>query len=214
MRYITDIKDLLDFEVVLSDKFSISPTEIQRRDTELLLINHRLQYLIDNLLSEESIKNSKTEILVKKIDLIQKQIDWVRSFAEHLRNNINDIYIPDLSIHYTERPLKLHSPGFFRVHRSNCIELERSIEAVKSNYYYDYKTMFEVSIKKGLSYPECLNFYRDLIPNHADFADGCDNCRPYWEINDIISSEKNAIKELEAMLADMERQLHDLNNNR
>ena len=202
MTYTTDIKDIYDIENLFN------------RDSEISSMEYRLKHHVDNLLSEESVKDLRKSILIKKIGLIQKHIDWVKSFAEHLRNNINDKYIPDLSIHYTERPLKLPSPGFFRVHRSNCIELERSIQDVESSYYYDYKTMFKVSIKKGLTYPECFNFYRDLIPNHADFADGCDNCRPYWEINSILSSEKNAIKELEVMLADMERQLHDLSNNR
>ncbi len=200
MNYITDIKELYNIENVF------------KQDAELILKRSHLNYLNDNLLSEESIKNSKTEILVRKIELIQNQIDWVKSFAEHLRNNIHDKYIPDLTIHYTERPLKLHSPGFFRVHRSNCIELERSIQDVESDYYYDYKSMFKVSIKKGLTYPECLNFYIDLIPNHSDFADGCDECRPYWDIHSIISSEKNAIKDLEALQTLLETQLFDLKN--
>lgn len=200
MTYTTDIKDIYDIENLFN------------KDSEIFSMEYRLKHRVDNLLSEESVKDLRKSIIIKKIGLIQKHIDWVKSFAEHLRNNINDKYIPDLVIHYTERPLNetIKSFGFFRVHRRNCSALKRSIE----DYANDYKSRFVIAIKTGLSYPQCSNFYRDLIPNHADFADGCDECRPYLEINSIISSEKTAINELEAMLADMERKFNDLNNNR
>lgn len=198
MNYITDIKELYNIENLFNG------------DSEFFLTEYKLNHHVDNLLSEECVRNLRQQILIKKKELVQKQIDWVKSFVGDLSHKISDKYNPDLTIHYTERPLNqnTHSPGFFRVHRSNCDALKKSIEDVD-----DYKTRFIIALKKGLTYPQCSDFYRALKSSYADFADGCNECCPNWEVSSIINSEQNAIKELKAMLEDIERQLHDLNNN-